>query len=139
MGLSLVVCDQIIEDKLTGKKTLVGLFSRISAGSFPCVHPMMSVFVSMTGGRGHYPCEVLCRHADGDPVVFSAKGKVSLRDPKQVVDLAFRLNGVRFPKSGLYWVNFIVDDVPLMMRPLTIAQRKAPSKDDDKGKPADSD
>lgn len=138
MGLSLVVCDQIIEDKLTGKKTLVGLFSRISAAKLPCIHPTMSVFVSMTGGQGEYPCEVLCRHADGEPVVFSAKGKVTLRDPQQVVDLAFRLNGVRFPRAGMYWVNFLIDEVPLMMRPLFLLKRPPPVPGGDKGKEGDS-
>jgi hypothetical protein len=99
---------------------------------------MMSVFVSLTGGRGRYPCEVLCRHSDGDSVVFSAKGNIALRDPQQVVDLAFRLNGVRFPREGLYWVTFVVDEVPLMMRPLTLALRKPPAAGEDDGTPADS-
>ena len=138
MGLSLAVCDQIIEDKLTGKKTLVGLFSRISAAKFPCIHPTMSVFVSMTGGQGKYPCEVLCRHVDGEPVVFSAKGQVTLRDPQQVVDLAFRLNGIRFPVEGMYWVNFLIDEVPLMMRPLFLEKRQPPRPGGGKDKPADS-
>jgi len=55
MGLALVVCDTIIEDKLTGKKTLVGLFDRLQTSRLPCVHPAMTVFVSLTGGRGEYP------------------------------------------------------------------------------------
>ena len=124
MGLALVVCDTIIEDKLTGKKTLVGLFDRIQAGRFPCVHPAMTVFVSITGGRGKYPCEVVCRHQDEESVAFSAKGHVALPSPQAVVDLVFRLNGVRFPKPGAYWLHFKVDDVPIMMRQLTLDKRE---------------
>lgn len=124
MGLVLVTCDQIIEDKLTGKKTLVGLFDRVQAAQFPCVHPAMAVLVSLTGARGEFPCEIVCRHTDGTTVVFSAKGKVKLGDPRQVVDLVFRLNGVHFPKADMYWLSFIVDDVPIMMRPLFVSLRK---------------
>src|SRR5436305_596684 len=52
--MAIVICDQIIEDRLTGKKTLVGLFNSIAARSFPCTHATMSVFVSLTEGRGKY-------------------------------------------------------------------------------------
>ncbi len=124
MGLSLVVCDSIIEDKFTGKKTLVGLFDRVQAARLPCVHPTMAVLVSLTGARGEYPCEVICKHTDSKSIAFSAKGKVNLRDPRQVVDLVFRLNGVRFPKADMYWLSFSVDDIPIMMRPLFVALKK---------------
>ena len=120
MGLSLIVCDTIIEDKFTTKKTLVGLFDRIQVGKMPCVHPDMSVFVSLTGGRGEYPCEVICRHTDGETVAFSAKGMIKLSDPRQVVDLVFRMKNVQFSKAGIYWLNFVVDGVPIMMRQLVI-------------------
>ena len=120
LGLSLLMCDTIIEDKHTGKKTLVGLFDRVHARRFPCVHPFMCVFVSLTGARGRFPCEAICRHQDSRTVAFSAKGEVTMRDPRQVVDLVFRLSGVTFPKPEMYWLNFVIDDVPIMMRPLFV-------------------
>ncbi|MBN2449893.1 MAG: hypothetical protein JXR77_05865 [Lentisphaeria bacterium] len=122
LGLSLLMCDTIIEDKHTGKKTLVGLFDRVHARRFPCIHPFMCVYVSLTGARGRFSCEVLCRHQDNHTVAFSAKGQVELRDPRQVVDLVFRLGGVTFAKPEMYWLNFVVDDVPIMMRPLFVVE-----------------
>ena len=129
MGLALQVCDTIIEDKLTGKKSLIGLFDRVQTAKIPCVHPSMCVFVSMTGGRGQYPCEVICRHTDNETVAFSAKGNVALRDPRQVVDLVFRLNGVRFPKPDVYWLHFLADGVPIMMRPMVVQMQETPAPD----------
>ena len=123
MGLALVVCDTIIEDKQTGKKTLIGLFDRLYARSFPCVHPSMAVFVCLTSGRGKYPCEVVCRHDDGQRTAFSARGTIVMREPSQVVDLVFRLNGVRFPEAGKYSLQFLADEIPIMMRPLVIQPR----------------
>jgi len=127
MGLSLIICDTVMEDKHTSKKSLIGLFDRIHAQRLPCIHPAMSAFVSVTGGRGEYPCEIVCRHQDGETVAFSAKGRVDLKDPRQVVDLVFRLSGVRFLKDGLYWVTFQMDDVPIIMRPLQV-QKREPKK-----------
>ncbi len=125
MGLALVICDTIIEDKATGKKTLVGLFDRLFSGRFPCVHPSMSVFVTLTGSRGTFPCEVICTHTDDATIAFSAKGEVKLLDPRQVVDLVFRLQGVRFPKEGNYWLRFHVEGIPIMMRTLLVRRQPA--------------
>ena len=53
-GLAIVVCDQIIEDKATNKKSLIGIFNNIASQTFPCRHPQLSVFVSLTEGHGNY-------------------------------------------------------------------------------------
>lgn len=135
MGLALCVCDMVIEDKLTGKKSLIGMCDRISASRFPCVHPEMCVYVSMTSGRGEYPCEIVCKHVDNETVAFAAKGKVALPEPARVVDLVFRMRGVRFAKSGMYWLHFITDDVPIMMRPFFVKEMEQPPQGQQPGVP----
>ncbi|MEA2011979.1 MAG: hypothetical protein U9O87_02685 [Verrucomicrobiota bacterium] len=124
MGLSLIICDTMIEDKNTGKKSLIGIFDRLASMNFPCMHPTLSVFVSMTSGRGEYPCEIVCKHKAGEEIAFNAKGKVLMKDPNQVVDIVFNFRNIKFPSKGVYWLQFLVDDVPVMMRQLTLAQIK---------------
>jgi len=134
MGLALLVCDTTIQDSKTGKRTLVGLFHRLQSSRFPCVHPQMAVFVALTSGRGTYPCEVICKHADGKTVAFSIKGEVKLRDPSQVVEFAVQLAPVRFPLPGTYWLHFLADEVPIMMRPILVRElqeNQKPSGDAD--------
>lgn len=130
MGLALLVCDTIIEDRRTGKKTLVGLFNRVQTAALPMTCPAMSVFVSVTGARGEFPCEVVCRHSDGETTAFRVQGKVKLKDPRQVAELVFHLRGIRFTKAEMYWIHFLIDDVPLMMRPIRVSLRKPPEKPD---------
>jgi hypothetical protein len=127
MGLALVLCDSIIEDKVTGKKTLVGIFDRLFTKRLPCVHPSMAFFVSVTSGRGEYPCRLTCTHTDAATVAFELKGEVKMKEPAQVVDLVFRLNNVRFAKDGRYWIQFSMDDVPIMVRPLVVEKREPPA------------
>ena len=122
MALSLIACDTIIEDKQTGKKTLVGLCDRIYSSKFPCLHPMLSVYVSLTSGHGENACEIICRHNDYQTVAFTAQGNISFREPVQVVDLVFRVRNVRFVKAGVYWLQFLVDQMPLVVRPLIVEQ-----------------
>ncbi len=129
MGLSLLICDLIIQDKQTNKRTLVGLFDRLFTAKLPCVHPSLSIFVSLTSGHGQYNCEIVCRHQAKEEVAFSVKGKVAFQNPLQVVELVFNVQGITFRHEGEYWLEFNVDGVPVMMRRIFIVLKKKESKE----------
>lgn len=122
-GLALIACDTIIEDRRTGKKSLIGLFAQLNVARLPCVHSSLSLLVSLSGGSGEYSCEVLCVNENRQSPVFSVKGKIKFENPQQVLDMVFQLRAVKFPVAGMYWLKVLIDDIPLMMRPLIISQR----------------
>ena len=41
--LALLVCDTVITDAMTGKKTLVGIFNALGATKFPHIIPNMNI------------------------------------------------------------------------------------------------
>ena len=124
MGLALIVCDMIIQDKQTNKRTLVGLFDRLYTSKLPCVHPSLSIFVSMTSGHGKCNCEIVCRHQNSEDIAFCVKGDVAFQNPLQVVELVFNVQGVTFREEGEYWLEFKVDGVPVMMRRVFIVMKE---------------
>jgi hypothetical protein len=87
--------------------------------------------VSLTSGRGNYDCEVVCRHQETDTNAIAVKGKVAFRDPMQVVDLVFNVQGVCFRNTGEYWLEFRIDNVPVMMRRIFIIQQEQTKNADD--------
>ncbi|MFA4944023.1 MAG: hypothetical protein WC789_04905 [Lentisphaeria bacterium] len=119
-GLALLVCDTILEDRHTGKKSLIGLFDGLHAAQFPCVHPVMHVVVELSNITGKKNCRLVCRHGDGDAVAFDAKGEVDCPDTSRVVQLAFGFRGVKFEKPGVWWISIYVNDEQVMTRPLAI-------------------
>lgn len=124
MGLALVLCDTIIEDRITGKKSLIGMFDRLASGNFPCVHPHLSILVSLTSGKGKYPCKIVCTHVEADTIAFQGEGEIELQHPHQVVDIAFNFHGIKFPNPGTYNLQFLVDDFPVMTRRVFLEQIK---------------
>ena len=124
MGLALVLCDTIIEDRTTGKKSLIGMFDRLASSNFPCVHPHLAILVSLTSGKGKYPCKITCTHVESDAIAFQGEGEIELTHPHQVVDIAFNFHGVKFPKPGIYNLQFLVDDFPVMTRRVFLEQIK---------------
>ncbi|MCX7886743.1 MAG: hypothetical protein N3B01_05740 [Verrucomicrobiae bacterium] len=115
-GLAIVVCDHIIEDKLTNKKSLIGIFNNIHATSFPCRHPQLSVFVSLTEGFGQYNARLRIVNEETSEVVTDVRGPIQFPDVNAVVELVFNLVGLVFPSPGLYSIEFYCDEVPVLER-----------------------
>lgn len=104
--LSLIVCDQIITDRMTGKQSLIGMFSRIHARAFPASHPQLCVYVSLTEGYGE--TEFVIRIVDANderPPIVEGKGKVRFANPRAIANLALQFHGLTFPASDEYRVQ----------------------------------
>lgn len=104
--LSLIVCDQIIADRLTGKQSLIGMFSRIHAAQFPATQPHLCIYVALTDGRGKTP--MVIRVVDSDdvrPPVVRGQGVVDFKNPRAVANLSLQFYGLVFPEPGQYRVQ----------------------------------
>lgn len=104
--LALLICDQIITDRLTGKQSLIGMFSRIHSRVFPAMHPQLSVFVALTDGHGKTDLSI--RIIDGNdsrPPLVEGKGAVHFANPRAIAYLSLQFNGLRFPEPGEYRVQ----------------------------------
>jgi hypothetical protein len=104
--LALIVCDQIITDRLTGKQSLIGMFSRVHVRGFPATHPQLCVHVALTDGHGE--TEFVIRIVDTNeerPPIVEGKGKVNFKDPRAIANLALQFHGLTFPEPGQYRVQ----------------------------------
>ena len=108
--LSLIVCDQIITDRLTGKQSLIGMFSKVHAFNFPATHPQLCVYVCLTDGHGRN--EITIRIIDSNEVrnaIVEGKGTVQFNDPRAVANLFLQFHGLTFPEPGEYRVQLYAD------------------------------
>jgi len=122
--LAMVICDTVIQDSISKKKSLVGLFSRINAKKAPVQHPRFNVLLVLTEGRGKYDCELKCIHADTHREVVKAKGSIQFRSPNQVVELIFDLSGLTFPQFGHYRLEFLANGSPVISRKVNVLEIK---------------
>lgn len=105
--ISIVLCDQVIEDKTTGKKSLIGLFDKINCGSFPVKHGAMAVIVSLTDVQGTQ--KVVLRFTRDDPSgvveLVRLEGNVKTASRLDVVDCVFNLIGFPIAAQGKYTIE----------------------------------
>jgi hypothetical protein len=111
---SMVLCEDVLPGpEGTDNLHLMNTFTAIRPQSFPPfphLFPQLCVFLELTDAEGEAPVWVLARHAESDREVFgSGSYSVSFPDQLHVVRAVFRLQDCRFPKPGLYSIEFFCD------------------------------
>jgi hypothetical protein len=107
--LAMVLCDLIITDVETNKKSLIGLFDHVETTALPCVLHELHLYLSLTDGHGVLPVTIACVPADGGEELFRGRAEVTFSSPLQVVELQFVFPQAQFPRPGEYRFQFLVD------------------------------
>ena len=127
--LSLLVCDQIIIDRLSGKTTLVGIFSNIGAVRYPVRHPQLCVFATLTEGRGQTPLEIRIVDAnEARPPIVKGQANVEFKDPRAIASLNLHFSGLVFPEPGQYRVQLYCQGTLLKEARLHLALIQPPHR-----------
>jgi hypothetical protein len=110
--LAVIICESVVEDLRTRNKSILNAYNVISAPKFPTTHDRMTVFVSLTEGRGPADTRfVLLRDSQsGQEQILEVRGKVKFPNPVAVVDLVVDLRNVPVPGPGPYAMQVWVDD-----------------------------
>jgi len=125
--LSLIICDQIITDRVTGKQSLIGMFSRVHARGFPATHAQLCVFVTLTGGHGDTDLLIrLVDSAESRAPIVVGKGSVRFNDPRAVANLVLQFNGLTFPEAGEYRVQLLAQGELLREARLEMVEHQLP-------------
>jgi hypothetical protein len=122
-----LICDYVIHETGTNKKSLIGIFGQVTSPRFPFRHPRISVYANITDAHGTYDLTLrLVRLRDGK-VLFEAKGlRVTVGDPLQVSELGMNLDGVVFDEAGKYEFALYANDQFLQSKPFQVVQIAAP-------------
>ena len=127
--LALLVCDQIITDRLTGKQSLIGIFSTVHARRFPAAHPQLCVYVMLSDGHGKTDFKLRIVDANDErPPIVEGRGVVDFKNPRAVANMRLQFHGLTFPQQGSYRVQLYSEDELLREARLDLVQVKIKPK-----------
>lgn len=117
--LSMIICDTVIEDRKTGKKTLVGLFNKINARNVPVTITSFNVYIALTEGNGIYESKLKC--LKDEKHVLEIEGPVDFHSPRQIVEMNYTLRNIVFPEYGEYRIELLCNDTLVISRKFNIS------------------
>jgi hypothetical protein len=99
-----VIADQSYRDPLTGKCSMLGIFSYLRLADVPGTLPAMSVYCLLTGGRGTIPfsLNLLNSADDSESPLLSASGSITFMSPCDLKEVLIDFRQPSFPHAGEY-------------------------------------
>ena len=116
---SVLVCEQIYQDRVTGKLALIGVFNRLTAEDFPH-QESISVFFSLTNGKGEVDIRLQIEQDDGEALV-QIRGKHVIPNPLTILDHGVQFKKATFKKEGRHWATVWCGQELLNRRPFDVA------------------
>jgi hypothetical protein len=119
--LAMVICDGVWRDPYTRKITLIGTFSDLGSVDFPFIHPVLTVYVALTDGRGEFPVRIELTDVDeiAKPILNLEQG-VEFADQKMTDELVFQASGIQFPRPGEFRLKLYANDEFLTERRIVV-------------------
>lgn len=109
---AMLICDYVITEQGTNKKSLIGVFENIGAASFPCVHHSLSVYIKLTEAQGRYKFRLELVNLQTNTVAGKAEipQEIVIDHPLKIHELVFNLQGLRFDQAGDYEFRIYSND-----------------------------
>jgi hypothetical protein len=123
--LAMIVCDTIIDDRLSSKKSLIGIFNNIAAAELPCRHQSVYVYCVLTEGIGQYEGALKCTHMQSNRVIFNLTGPVKFPNPLATIEFIFDVKNIVFDQEGAYVFELFCDNQPVISRKINVSLLKS--------------
>jgi hypothetical protein len=111
--LALLLCDQVITDAQTHKKSLIGVFQNVNSFSFPA--PLkVALYAKLADAEGNYDLKVRVVRLKDDSLLYNFEIKgARVVTQLQPFELAFNMVGLVLPEPGKYEFQLYANDVYL--------------------------
>lgn len=111
--VAMLVCDQIINEQGTNKKSLIGVFQRVYSSSFPVLIPKLGVYIKLVDVVGKRSFTLRIVKLEDESLVTELKADIELPDESQPAELAINMQNFPFHSRGKYEFQLYAGEVYL--------------------------
>jgi hypothetical protein len=122
---SFLIADTVIQDRLSGKWSIIGVFDRIMTGAFPVFHPL-ALYLKLGDTEGRYKIKVELRDANDRQVALIEGNQIDVKAPIQTVELGLRMPPIPLEKAGKYQFQLHVNHEFVASAPLEVMLAQMP-------------
>ena len=109
----MLVCDQVITEQGTNKKSLIGIFERIGAPTFPMVLARISVYVKVVDAIGKYKFKLRLVTLKDEKLVAEIDIDAEIKDSRYGSEFALNMGNLPLPEPGKYEFQLYAGDIYL--------------------------
>ncbi len=122
--ISFLIADSVIQEKGSNKWSAIGIFDRISADRFPCMHASMALYIKLTDAEGEYNLRVEFTDSDARKLGVFEGIKLKVASKLATPDFGIQTKNLFIPKPGKYNFDLYFNDQHCQSFPLIVEARK---------------
>ena len=108
--MAFLICDHVITDEATKKKTLVGVFDHIMVKQFPARHGPVALYARLFDTEGTHSCKVDYLRTDTQEILGNATGEINVRSRNKSFEFSLSLPAIDVPEAGEYEFRLYLDN-----------------------------
>ncbi len=123
----MILCDAVVFSQ--GKFTYYGVFDRIQATRFPCVHGTLSIAVQLSCDPGPHVLSLRAVDSGGSDVIPTLPPvTIETNHPLGMTTTSITLQGLPLQKPGIYSFQLYLDEKLLGARDFFVEKIQAPGE-----------
>jgi hypothetical protein len=103
--VAMLLCDQIINEAGTNKKSLIGVFDNFFSLAFPTIIQRFAIYVKMADAVGDYLFKLRVVKLKDEALVAEIGIQAKILAEGQYGELALNLGGIPLPEAGKYEIQ----------------------------------
>jgi hypothetical protein len=100
--VAMLICDQIITEQVTNKKSLIGVFDKFFSPNFPAMLPRLAVYVKLADALGGYLFRLRIVKRKDESAIAEIRLDTQIPDADQYTELALNMPPLLIPEQGRY-------------------------------------
>lgn len=118
-----LVCDCVIEDSMTKKKSLIGIFTHLRSVVFPFQHQQLGVYFCLTDAEGPYQFDIDLFFLNTEQLVCRASlPPIEIGDRLQISDIGINIPVLVFPAPGRYEFRLRMGNTIIAQKDFNVVQ-----------------
>ncbi len=111
--VAMLVCDQVIAEQGSGKKSLIGVFEIFAAFGFPVLVPRIAIYVKLADAFGKYQFKLRLVRLKDESLVAEIGLEADVKDSAHYSELVLNMGNLPFPDAGKYEFQLYAGDIYL--------------------------
>jgi hypothetical protein len=119
---SFLIADTVIHDRIAGKWSIIGIFDRVMAPSFPVIHPTLAFYLKLGDVEGNYKIKVEFRDSTDRRVGLIEGIQIEVKVAAQSFEVGFHAPPLPLERPGKYQFQLYVNGEFAASAPMDVVQ-----------------
>ena len=111
--VAMLICDQVISEQGTNKKSLIGVFENFNWPTYPALLPRLGIYARLADAVGQYEFKLRFVALKDESLLAEIGLRADIKDASGYSELVLNIGNIPIPAPGKYELQLYLGDIYL--------------------------